>query len=120
MTGLFSFIGDAIDFVGDAIFGATDLSGQLGSAIIKTAGEFVLGGSSGQQQAAQRTPISKVAAGSVATSRVPRPSTPGPPGIADVNALHAEWLARMRRFASLAVATDTDGPRTLGTQARRT
>ena len=116
--GLFSFIGDAIDFVGD--FFDTGFGSELITAGIKTAGEFLIGGPAGQQQSAQRTPLSKVAGGSVATSRVPRPSTPGPPGIADVDALHSEWLARMRRFASLTAATDIGGPRTLGTQARRT
>ncbi len=100
---LFSFIGDAIDTVGD-FFGATD----LGGAVIKTAGEFVLGGPSGQQrQTSQRQPVSKVASGGVATSRVPRPDVPGPPGVSDVDAIHAEWLSRMHRFAALASVTNT-------------
>ena len=116
---LFSFFGDIVDDIGSAIFGSTDLSGQLITAGIKTAGEFIIGGPSGQQQGTRQQPVSKVAGGGVATDRVPRPDVPSAPGTADVDVFHAEWMARMRRFASLAAATDTGGPRTLGTQARR-
>lgn len=116
---MFEFLGGIVDFVGD--FFDTGFGGELLSAGLKTAGEFVIGGgASGQQRATQRQPISKVAGGGVATSRVPRPDTPAAPGVVDVDTFHAEWMARMRRFASLAAATDTGGPRTLGTQARRT
>ncbi len=101
---LFSFIGDAVDFVGD-FFGADDLVG----AVVKTAGEFVLGGPSGQQQQApQRQLVSKVAGGGAATSRVPRPDVPGPPGTVDMDAFHAEWIARMRKFSELASVTNTE------------
>lgn len=104
---LFSFIGDAVDFVGD-FFGAEDLSGQLVTAGIKTAGEFIIGGPSGQQQQpTQRQPVSKVAGGMTATSRVPRPDVPGPPGTVDVDTFHAEWIARMRKFSELASVTNT-------------
>ena len=114
---LFSFFGDIVDGVSE--FFDTGFGSELVTAGIKTAGEFVIGGPSGQQQATRQQPVSKVAGGGVATDRVPRPDVPGAPGTADVDVFHAEWMARMRRFASLAAATDTGGPRTLGTQARR-
>ena len=117
---IFSFIGDAVDLVGD-FFGSGDLSGQLITAGIKTAGEFAIGGSSGSgQQTSTRQPQiqSKIASG-VATSRVPRPDVPNAPGVVDVDTFYAEWLARMRQFSTLASSTDTGGPRTLGTQVRR-
>jgi hypothetical protein len=112
---MFDFIGDLIDDV-LSIFGVS--GGDVISGLITTASEFIIGGPSGQQRQTQRQPESKIAGG-VATGRVPRPDVPGAPGVADVDAFHAEWLARMRRFASLAAIVDTGGPRTLGTQARR-
>ena len=114
---IFDFLGPIIDGVSE--FFDTGFGSELVTAGIKTAGEFLVGGPAGQQATRQPQLQSKVAGGSVATARVPRPDVPGAPGTADVDVLHAEWLARMRRFASLAAATDTGGPRTLGTQARR-
>ncbi len=118
MGSLFGFIGDAIDFVGD-IFGSTDLSGQLITAGIQTAGEFLIGGSGQQQGSSQSQPVSKVHGG-VATGRAPRPNTPDAAGVADPATFYAEWIARMSKFTTLAATTSTGGPRTLGTQARRT
>ncbi len=92
--GLFSFFDGIIDaFI---------------PAVIETAGEFIIGGPSGQQQqATQRQPVSKVAEGSVATSRVSRPDVPDPPETVDVDTFHAEWMARMSKFSELAAATNT-------------
>lgn len=110
---MFDFFGDLIDDV------VGFFTGDLLGAVAKTAAGFIIGGPSGQQQTTrQPTPQSKVHTG-VATSRVARPDVPGTPGVADVDAFHAEWLARMSKFVSLASITDTGSPRTLGTQARR-
>lgn len=107
---MFDWIGDIVDFVTSDLFGA----------VAKTAASFIVDGPSGQQQTTrQPTPQSKVHTG-VATSRVARPDVPGTPGVADVAAFHAEWMARMSKFVSLTSITSTGGPRTLGTQARRT
>ena len=101
--GLFSFIGSAVNAVGE-FFGATDLTG----ALVKTAGEFIIGGPSGQQAPTRQQPLqSKVAGGLTGTSRVPRPDTPNAPGTADVAAIHAEWLTRMRKFATLETIAGT-------------
>ncbi len=98
----------------------SEVGGVLLEAGIKTAGEFVVGGPSGQpQQTSQPQPVSKVSGGSVSTSRVPRPDVPNAPGVVDVDTFYAEWIARMSKFASIASITGTGGPRTLGTQARR-
>ena len=97
----------------------SEVGGVLLEAGIKTAGEFVIGGPSGQQQSTQPQPVSKVSAGAVSTSRVPRPDVPNAPGVVDVDTFYAEWIARMSKFASIASVTGTGGPRTLGTQARR-
>lgn len=107
---LFSFIGDAVDFVGDALFGADDLSGTLLTAGIQTAGEFLVGGPSGSGTSQKRQPVIQ-RHGGIDSRSVPRPSGPGPAGVADVEALHAEWIARMNKFAALASVTSTGGQR---------
>lgn len=93
----------------------------IGPAFAKTAAEFIVGGPSGQATSSRQPQLqSKIAGDLAATSRVSRPDIPSIPGVADVDAFHAEWIARMSKFASLASITTTSGPRTLGTQARRT
>ncbi len=119
---MFDFIGTAIDSV-LSIFGTSgsDIVGSLVTAGIKTAGEFIIGGTgSGQQQgSSQSQPQSKVHAG-VATSRTPRPSTPAAAGVVDPEDFYNQFVRRMGRYITLASAADTGNPRTLGTQARRT
>lgn len=103
---MFNFLSGIVDTVGS--FFDTGFGGSLITAGIKTAGEFIIGGPSGQQQqTTQRQPVSKVAGGGVATSRVPRPDVPSSPGTVDIDTFHAEWMARMRKFSELAAATTT-------------
>ncbi len=85
------------------------------NAVIQTAGAFVLGGGpAGQAPASPQTPLQSKIAGPVGgTGRVPRPSTPDAPGVADVDQFYAEWFGRMRRFSNI---TSTSS---VGTQSRR-
>ncbi len=88
-------------------------------AVVKTAGEFVIGGPSGQQQPERQQQLQEKVGGFITTKRVSRPNVPGTPEVADVATLVAEWKARMNAFSALASVTDSGKPRTLGTQARR-
>jgi len=99
---LFSFIGDAVDFVGD-LFGAED----LGGSIIKTAGEFALGGDKDSQGGGRRGLPTPTRHGGVSTRRGSQPSSPSPPGVFNTDQFHAQWLARMNKFATLARQTET-------------
>lgn len=82
-------------------------------AVISTAGDFILGGSSAEQvPTSTQTPLQgKIAGPGSGTGRVPRPSTPDAPGVADVDQFYAEWFARMRRYASVTSATNTQARR---------
>ncbi len=93
------------------------------SAVITTAGNFILGGGSGgsQSQPQQRQPAlqSKIAGPGSSTSRVPRPTTPDQAGVTDPELFYGEWFERMGKYAQLTKAVSTVKPRTFGTQARR-
>lgn len=119
--GLFTFIGDIVDDVGTFLgIGGADLSGALISAGIETVGSNLFSGASGSTATTTQVPIQKTKSAGVATSRVPRPSTPDAPAIDSVTRNHAEWMNRLARYAQLSAATDPGGPRILGTQQRRT
>ena len=120
--GIFTFIGDIVDDVGTFLgVGGTDLSGAIIEAGIKTIGSDLFSGASGSGGTSiTNVPIQKTKSTGVATSRVSRPTTFDAPSIDSVTRNHAEWMNRLARYAQLAAATDTGGPRTLGTQQRRT
>ena len=114
---MFDWLGPVVDFVGD--FFDTGFGGDLISAGIKTAADFVIGGSGASgQQGTRRQPVGKIHGG-VNTSRPPNSGSPDTARVFDTASYHADWMARMSKFSTLAAITNTGGPRTLGTQARR-
>ena len=96
---------------------------SLITAGIKTAGEFVIDGASGSADAkaalSSETAIQKTKSAAVSTARVPRPSTPDAPPVSTTDDKYAEWFTRLNNYKRILAATDTGGPRTLGTQQRR-